>query len=49
MANLFNLLFTTDSFPTFLKTAKVIPIRKESKIDYINYRTISLLSNLDNL
>ena len=33
-----------------VKTAKVIPIhKKESKLDYTNYRPISLLSNLDRI
>ena len=46
--NLFNFSFTTGNFPAFLKTAKVIPIhKKESKFDYINYLSISFLSNLD--
>ena len=50
LANLFNLSFTTGSFPTLLKTANVIPIhKKESKLDYTNYRPISLLSNLDKI
>ena len=44
LANLFNLSFTTSSFPTLLKSAKVISIhKKESKLDYTNYRPISLL------
>ena len=47
-AVLFNLSFTTDTFQTILKTAKVIPIyKKDSKLDFVNYRPISLLSNLD--
>ena len=45
-----NLSFTTGSFTTLLKTAKVIPIhKKESKLDYTNYRPISLLSNVDEI
>ena len=49
-ADLFNLSFTTGSFPTLLKTVKVIPIHKqESKLDYTNYCLISLLSNLDKI
>ena len=47
LADLFNLLFTTGSFPTLLKTAKVnLSHKKESKLDYTNYRPISLLSKL---
>ena len=50
MADLFNLSVTTGSFPTLLKTAKVIPIHKKvSKLDYTNYLPISLLSNLDKI
>ena len=48
LADLFNLFFTTSTFPTLLKTAKVIPIhKKDSKSNLTNYRQISLLSNLD--
>ena len=36
-------------FPSILKTAKVIPVhKKDSKLDFSNYRTISLLSNIEN-
>ena len=50
LVNLFNLSHTTGSFPTLLKTAKVIPIhKKESKLDYTNYRSIFLLPNLDKI
>ena len=50
LADLFNLSFTTGSFATILKTAKVIPIhKKESKLGGTNYRPISLLSNLDKI
>ena len=42
---LINLSFETGEFPTLLKMAKVTPIhKKESKLDYLNYRPISLLS-----
>ena len=50
LADLFNLSFTTGTFPTLLKTAKVIPIhKKDSKSNFTNYRPISLLSNLDKI
>ena len=42
VANLFNLSFTTRSFPTLLKTAKIIPTHKKSQ-------NFSLLSNLDKI
>ena len=43
-----NILFTTGTFPTLLKTVKVIPIhKKDSKLDFTNYRPLSPLSNLD--
>ena len=50
LADLFNLSFTTGTFPNLLKTAKVIPIHKKySKSNFTNYRPISLLSNLDKI
>ena len=50
LADLFNLSFTTGTFPTLLKTAKIIPIhKKDSKSNFTNYRPISLLSNLDKI
>ena len=50
LADLFNLSFTTGTFPSLLKTAKVIPIhKKDSKLNFTNYHPISLLSNLDKI
>ena len=47
LADLFNLSFMTGIFPSVLETAKVVPVfKKDSKLDYSNYRPISLLSNL---
>ena len=44
LADLFNLSFSSGSFPSILKTAKVVPVFKEgSKLDCCNYRLISLL------
>ena len=44
MADLFNLSF----IPLVLKTAKVVSVfKKDSKLDYNNYRPIFLLSNVE--
>ena len=43
LSDLFKPSFTTGTFPTLLKTAKVVPIqKKDSKLDLTNYRWISL-------
>ena len=45
LSKLVNLCFETSVFPEILKLAKVIPLhKKESKLVYLNYRPISLLS-----
>ena len=37
-------------FPSVLKTGKVVPVfKKDSKLDYNNYRPISLLSNVEKI
>ena len=42
---LVNLCFEVGTFPDILKIAKVIHLnKKDSKLDFINYRPISLLS-----
>ena len=47
---MFNLSFTSGSFPTILKTSKVTLIyKKDSKLKCSNYRSISLLSNIDKI
>ena len=48
LADLFNLSFKTGVSPSVLKTGKLIPIfKKDSKLDYSNYRPIFLLSNTE--
>ena len=50
MADLLNLSFMTGVFPFVLKTAKVVPVfKKDSKLNYSNYRPISLLSNIEKI
>ena len=40
----------TGVFPSVLKIAKVVPVfKKDSKLDYSNYRPISLLSNIEQI
>ena len=50
LVDIFNLSFSSGIYPTPLKTAKVIPIHeKYSKLEYSNYRAITLLSNTDKI
>ena len=45
LSYIFNLSFNTGHFPSKMKIAKVIPIfNKKNKLDPLNYRPISLLS-----
>ena len=47
-SEIFNISFSSGIFPSILKTAKVIPVHnKDSKLDFLNYRPISLLSNIE--
>ena len=40
----------TGVFPWVLKTPKVVPVfKKDSKLDYSNYRPVSLLSNIEKI
>ena len=50
LSDIFNMSFSTGQFPSVLKIAKVIPIhKKQSRVDYTNYRPISLLSNIEKI
>ena len=50
LADLFNLYFMVGVFPSVLKTAEVnIVFKKDSKLDYSNYRPTSLLSNTEKI
>ena len=50
LADLFNLSFMTGVFPCVLKTANIVPVfKKDSKLDYSNYRFIFLLPNIEKI
>ena len=50
LSDIFNVSFSTVQFALVLKIAKVIPVhKKQSRVDYTNYRPISLLSNIEKI
>ena len=50
LTDIFNMALWTGKFPSVLKIAKVIPIhKKQSKVDYANYRPAFLLSNIEKI
>ena len=50
LADLFNLSFSSGSFPSILKTAQVVPVfKKDSELDCCNYRPIAILSNVEKI
>ena len=50
LSDIFNMSFSIGLFPSVLKIAKVIPMhKKQSRVDYTNYRPISVLSNIEKI
>ena len=50
LADIFNISSSRGVFPTILKAAKVVPIyKKDSKLDFLNYQPISVLSNIEKI
>ena len=50
LQDLLNLSFVTSIFPSILKSANLVPVfKKDSKLDYSNYHSISLLSNIEKM
>ena len=50
LSEIFNIAFSSGVFPSTLKAVKVIPVhKKDSKLDFSNYRPISLLSYIEKI
>ena len=50
LADFINLCLSSTVFPSLLKIAKVAPVhKKDSELDCRNYRSISLLSNIEKI
>ena len=50
LTDIFSTYFSTGQFPSVPKIAKIIPIhKKQSKVHYSDYRSISLLSNIEKI
>ena len=48
LSEIYIISFSSGVFPSILKTTKVIPVhKKDSKLDFSNYRPISLPSNIE--
>ena len=50
LSEIFNISFSSGVFSSILKTARVIPVHnKDSKLEFSNYRPISLLSKIEKI
>ena len=50
LSEIFNISFSSGVFPSILKTTKFISVhKKDSKLDFSNYRPIFLLSHVENI
>ena len=50
LSDVFNMSFLSGQFPSALKIGRVTPIhKKQSKVDYSNYRPIFLLSDIEKI
>ena len=47
LSEIFNISFSSDAFPSILKV--ILIHKKDSKLDFSNYRPISLLSNIEKI